>query len=174
VDFFLKLGFFKSSIYDYELRDPRIVPYVLFACVLFEKDVTRRVGLLDEDFRFYHEDCDYGYRLFTNEVKQFIVPGSTITHIGGGSSSKNSVFSFENYYYGLLRFYKKHRPAQFRVLQATLVLVFIFRSFATIFGRYTTLSLPSTYGFDHGLQPFASPFKRCRYYLGFMTQITAV
>ena len=174
VGFFLKLGLFKSSIYNRELKVPVTVPYVIFACVLFKKDVIKRVGLLDEDFRFYHEDCDYGYRLFNNEVKQFIVPESTITHIGGGSSSRNSVFSFENYYYGLLLFYKKHAPVQFRVLQAVLVFVFLFRSLATIVGGYKTLSLPSTYGFDHGLQPFSSPFKRCLYYFGFISQITSV
>lgn len=166
-----EFGLLESSIYSKIPKGPMTVPYVIFACVLFKKDVTKRIGLLDEDFRFYHEDCDYGYRLFNNEVVQFVIPDSTITHIGGGSSSKNSVFSFENYYYGLLLFFRKHARLSFRVLQVVLVLVFLFRSVATIVGFYKTLSLPSTYGFDHGLQPFSSPIERCRYYLGFISKI---
>jgi GT2 family glycosyltransferase len=164
-----------SSIYQEKSENElHRVPYVLFAAVFMHKEVIRDVGLLDENMNFYHEDCEYGYRLFKSNYNLYLVPKSKIFHIGGGSSKTNSFFAFENYYLGLIYFYKKHKPNYvYLTLKLILFSVFILRSFLTILGFYATLKLPSTYKDKAKAPSFGNIFFRMYFYLKFSIKIIA-
>jgi N-acetylglucosaminyl-diphospho-decaprenol L-rhamnosyltransferase len=62
--------------------------------------------LFDEDFFFYHEDTALAHTLKTLGIPCFIIPGAAIVHIGGKSSSPDSVpFFYSSKYLYLKKFY---------------------------------------------------------------------
>lgn len=138
-----------SSFYSQDLStnfQPFETQYVLFAAVMFPRECIEKVGYLDEKMFFYHEDCEYGFRLFKANIKQWVLPEAKIYHLGGGSSSAVSEFAYKNYYKGLLYFYGKHYPyVSYIFLRIFLFIYFITKLFFSIFGLFKTLNIPSTY-----------------------------
>jgi N-acetylglucosaminyl-diphospho-decaprenol L-rhamnosyltransferase len=59
--------------------------------------------LFDEDFLFYHEDTSLAHALKNRGVLCFVIPDATIIHIGGKSSSAESVSLFYRSKYLYLR-----------------------------------------------------------------------
>jgi GT2 family glycosyltransferase len=163
--FFRKYNF----INDLDFSGTTSVDYVLFASVMFPRSVVNKVGLLDENMFFYHEDCDYGYRLFLNNIPQLITDKSCITHYGGGSSRQFSKSSYLSYYKGLFYFFKKNYGfASYFSLRILLLMAFAWRAVMTIFGYYKALKTPTTYSasndFSH-CQPFDSVTNRILFYI---------
>lgn len=140
------------------------VPYVLFACVVMARSLYDSFDGLDERFKFYHEDCDFGFRMFNSGVRQYVDTESSITHIGGGSSRGVSVFAFENYYAGLLMFFYKHNRVKWYALRVIMWSTFLLRACLTVGGWYRTLLMPSTYKQVNDVPPFGSAYSRSRYY----------
>ena len=100
--------------------------YAILACNLVTAEFAHLVNGLDENFFFYHDDCDFAYQLRKKGIRQKIYKGSQITHIGGGSSSNLNVFRVQQYYTSLLYFYSKN--------YSYTALLFIKLFFLTLFG----------------------------------------
>jgi GT2 family glycosyltransferase len=158
-----------NFINDLDFNGTISVDYVLFACVMFPRRVVDQIGLLDENMFFYHEDCDYGYRLFLNNIPQLITDRSCITHYGGGSSRQFSKSSYLSYYKGLLYFFKKNYGfSSYISLRILFLMAFFWRAVMTIFGYYAVLKTPTTYStsidFSH-CPPFDSVANRILFYI---------
>ena len=67
-----------------------------FTCVLIGADALRRVGLLDESFRFYWDDVDWGLRVSAAGLGLGVVTSATIRHRVGGTigTGRSSVAAY--------------------------------------------------------------------------------
>lgn len=67
--------------------EPCEVPWLSFACVLIRREVIEKVGLLDEGYFMYFEDCDYcrAARAAGFRVRYF--PSAQAVHMRAGASS---------------------------------------------------------------------------------------
>lgn len=123
-----------------EIAENTRMSYLSFACILISKEVFSKIGLLDENLAFYHEDCEYGIR--ANKAGYNIIYNieSKIIHLGGTSSSGSSLFAFENDVKGLLHVYKKHYSVRkFLTLKKSIYLALTWRMFFWYFGFYRSL-----------------------------------
>ena len=94
----------------YKKKEPIFTTdYAILACLLIRKEFVDLVDGLDENYFFYHDDCDFGYKLLKNGVSQYVTKSARVIHLGGASSSKHNMFRIEHYYKSLLCFYQKHR-----------------------------------------------------------------
>ena len=82
---------------------------ILSGCFwMIRRETLTIIGLLDEDFFMYGEDMDYCRRCWSSGMQIMFLPGATIVHHGGKSSSHFPVrFQVENLR-GTLRYWKKH------------------------------------------------------------------
>ncbi len=76
------------------------------ASLMIEKDLYALMGGMDDNLFFYHEDCDFGYKLKNHGYKYKVASKTKIIHIGGTSSFFNA-FAYKEYFKGLLYVYKK-------------------------------------------------------------------
>ncbi len=75
-----------QSFWDYDsLRE---VDYVTAACMLITRAAIDDVGLLDEDYFLYIEECDWAFRMRKKGYKVLFYPGCSIVHFGGASSGQ--------------------------------------------------------------------------------------
>ncbi|MDF3128256.1 glycosyltransferase family 2 protein [Kiritimatiellaeota bacterium B1221] len=72
--------------WDRETAVSREVEWVGGAFMLLRTEAIRKAGVLNEDFFFYGEDCEWCYRLRSFGWKIYFDPTASITHFGGGSS----------------------------------------------------------------------------------------
>jgi hypothetical protein len=147
---------------------PRRVLYLLFACVLIRRTAIDKVGPLDDNLFFYHEDCEYGYRLSRAGCQVWWLPTSRVYHLGGGSSRHALQESFRNFYLSLLHVFRRHRPRrEVLALRFVFLIGFSFRVVLTLLGAYRSLVIPSRYGGSSSLlikHTFAPALPRARYY----------
>jgi GT2 family glycosyltransferase/glycosyltransferase involved in cell wall biosynthesis len=68
------------------LKVSRDVDWLGGAFLFIRGSVLRDVGGLDEDFFFYGEDIEFCHRVWRSGYRCRYDPGSSITHLGGGSS----------------------------------------------------------------------------------------
>ena len=68
------------------------VPYLSGCFMLFRTSALKKVGLFDERFFMYKEDCDLAYRLYLAGLKTVIVPEALIYHDRSSGSGKQNVF----------------------------------------------------------------------------------
>jgi len=66
---------------------PQQVDGVLGAFFLIRRSVATSGKLFDEDFFFYFEDTDLAHRLCDAGIKCHVLPGYSIIHLGGSSTS---------------------------------------------------------------------------------------
>ncbi len=69
-----------------ETSGPREVEWIGGAFMLLRTAAIRQVGVMDETFFFYGEDCEWCHRLWRNRWKVIFNPAGSITHLGGASS----------------------------------------------------------------------------------------
>lgn len=90
-------------------RQARRLRYISGACLLIRRTALERVGLLDEGFFMYGEDCDYGLRLARAGLQLAVADSARVLHKGGGSWSGNlqadQTFAAHN-----VRLFRKHAP----------------------------------------------------------------
>lgn len=86
--------------------------YVFGACggaAVYRKELFDRIGLFDEDFKFYLEDVDIDFRAQLAGYKCVFVPGAKVYHIGSATAGKRSSFSFKmmikNHFHLILKNY---------------------------------------------------------------------
>jgi hypothetical protein len=162
-----RMGALRLYTRDPDERAPQKVAYLLFACILLRRDVLERIGLFDEELFFYHDDCEFGYRLAKAGLGVWWVPSSRVVHVGGGSSRSVPRESFRHFYESLLHVFKKH---QFRManlaLRMAIFVGFVARAGFTPLGAYKSLDIPSTYGDDRSRpsQAFGPAWDRLCYY----------
>ncbi|MEN9742671.1 MAG: hypothetical protein RLZZ65_476 [Bacteroidota bacterium] len=117
------------------------VSYLSFACILINSNVIKSIGKLDENLMFYHEDCEFGIRANKNNLQLVYNTASKIIHLGGTSSSKTSLFSFENDIRGLLYVYKKHyKKRKFLFLKLAVIIALLIRYLFWFVGFYRSLN----------------------------------
>lgn len=126
-----------------------VMDYLSFACILINRDVINKIGNLDENLFFYHEDCEYGIRAHKNNYRLLYAVNSKVIHLGGTSSNNSSIQSFENDIYGLLYVYKIHYSTfSLRKLKVSLYLALLWRIFFWNFGYYRQLEKIGLYSFN--------------------------
>jgi GT2 family glycosyltransferase len=90
--------------------NPRYIDYGTGCALLLGPEVTKRIGLLDEDFFFYGEDADYSLRITKAGGRILHVPKSLVLHkvsasVGGMSPLKVWLRSRSH-----IRLLRKHWP----------------------------------------------------------------
>ena len=122
------------------------VDYVLFACILLNRKIVEKIGGLEEGMHFYHEDCEYGYRMKKNKIPIYVIPDTKITHLGGESSGNYSSKAYKSYYLGLIFFYNKHySKLNTVVLKMFFRIYFTYKLLSSILGFGKYLYIPSNY-----------------------------
>jgi GT2 family glycosyltransferase len=65
------------------------VDFAVGACMLIKREVFDRIGLLDDDLFFYHEDVDFSYRTMQAGLTTWYQPASSIWHDVSHSTASN-------------------------------------------------------------------------------------
>jgi GT2 family glycosyltransferase len=98
------------------VTEPMQADYLLLACLLVKRELFARIGLLDENLFFYHEDCELGYRARKERLNIWYLPEARIVHLGGSSSGKYPLATYRAYFKSLLYVFDKHETTTKRVL----------------------------------------------------------
>ncbi len=120
----------------------RELDWVTGAFLLVRTDLSKKVGLLDEDYFMYTEDTDFCYTIKKLGYKVMYLPEYSITHYGGASSIKE--FPLLSEYKGIKIFYKKYFSQwQYSVLRiflkcGALLRMIVFPSKAKIYAKAFT------------------------------------
>lgn len=93
-----------------ERKEPAKVDFVEGAFQLIRREITRKVGLLDEEMFYGHEDADYCARTIKAGYDIMYYPAFEVKHYLSGITRRR-LFSKMAYYHlmSYLRFYRKHR-----------------------------------------------------------------
>jgi GT2 family glycosyltransferase len=127
------------------LEEERAVDYLTLACLLVRKQTLIQIGCLDENIFFYHEDCELGYKLRNQKLATYYLPKYSIIHLGGSSSQKRIISSFQQYYLNLTYIYKKHEPTLSFFMNAAIVLAINIRMLLWFFGLYRHINMFGVY-----------------------------
>jgi len=88
-------------------RQARRLNYISGASLLIRRTALEQVGLLDEGFFMYGEDCDYGLRLVKAGFRLAVAEGARVLHKGGSSWSGN-LRADETFAASNVRLFRKH------------------------------------------------------------------
>jgi len=95
---------------------PISVDWVSGACMLVRRDAIEEVGLMDERFFMYWEDCDWCRRLRMKGWKVIYHPGmGSIIHRVGKSSRKRPLFSLYHFHRSAILLYAKYDKSPLRM-----------------------------------------------------------
>lgn len=72
-------------------RETRDVDWISGAFFLARAETLKKAGVLDEDFFFYGEDCEWSYRVWKSGYRIRFDPRAEIVHLGGASSDATRV-----------------------------------------------------------------------------------
>jgi len=90
-------------------RQAARLSYISGASLLIRRRALEQVGLLDEGFFMYGEDCDYGLRLRKAGFLLAVAPQARVRH-KGGTSWQGSLQADENFAAYNVRLFRKHAP----------------------------------------------------------------
>ncbi len=90
-------------------RQAARLSYISGASLLVRRAALEQVGLLDEGFFMYGEDCDYGLRLRKAGFLLAVAPHARVRH-KGGTSWHGSLKADENFAAYNVRLFRKHAP----------------------------------------------------------------
>lgn len=120
----------KIASRKWNLHEPQSVAWVGGACMLVRRELFERVGLFDEHFFFYREDCDLSFRIQKQGWKVVYYPATRFTHDWGRASQKNSRrISFESRRSLLYYFWKHHGVMTFWTAKMFLIVGLLLRFF---------------------------------------------
>lgn len=89
---------------------PVEVEVISGACVMVKRDVFEAVGGFSEEYFMYSEDVDLAHKVRRRGYRNLFVPGASIVHHGGSSSSRStSLFAAVMMPEATFRFLKKTR-----------------------------------------------------------------
>ncbi len=107
----------------------RETEHLAAACLLARRESLLAIGLLDEGFDYWFEDCDLCYRLKRAGWKILYLHEACVTHYG--SASLNQLPGIERtrmYFTSMMLYFRKHRnPASYRVTRIGVALVVLVR-----------------------------------------------
>jgi GT2 family glycosyltransferase len=63
-----------------QFSQPRAVVYVPTCCVMIQRDVFDRIGLMDERYFVYSDDSDFMYRAMRAGLRLFLLPDAKLWH----------------------------------------------------------------------------------------------
>ncbi len=92
----------------YERGEPFPIGHPLGAAMAVRREAIQQVGLLDERYRMYVEEVDWGKRIVAAGWAAYCVPQAVITHYGGQSSEQVKMGSFLNLWCSRYQFYRRH------------------------------------------------------------------
>lgn len=86
------------------------VDWVSGACFIFDKDIIKTAGLMDEKIFMYGEELEWCYRIKKQGFKIYYTPGARIYHTKGASAEKDrNTAGIMEEIKSLLYFYGKHK-----------------------------------------------------------------
>jgi len=78
------------------------------ACLAVKREMTKDIGMYDEDFYFYHEETEWCVRINRSEKwRVMFAPEIQISHVGGGSTSSVFAASRIEFFRSRLIFWRK-------------------------------------------------------------------
>jgi GT2 family glycosyltransferase len=89
----LAAAFPKSALGDYRQwnhDEPRMVDWVIGACILLRREVYQQVGGFDERFFMYAEESDWQLRIKQAGWQIAFTPSAQVTHLAGASATGDS------------------------------------------------------------------------------------
>lgn len=89
----LAAAFPKSALGDYRRwnhDEPRMVDWVIGACILLRREVYTQVGGFDERFFMYAEESDWQLRIKQAGWQIAFTPNAQVTHLAGASATGDS------------------------------------------------------------------------------------
>jgi GT2 family glycosyltransferase/lipopolysaccharide/colanic/teichoic acid biosynthesis glycosyltransferase len=93
---------------DYDHATPRVVDWVIGACMLVRRSAAEAVGGMDERFFLYFEDVDWCFRMGRQGWKVWYVPQSEMVHEHRRDSARPKLSrSFWAHLGSMLRYYEK-------------------------------------------------------------------
>jgi GT2 family glycosyltransferase len=94
------------------------------ACIMMPRNVFEQVGSFSEEYFLYAEDLDLCYKVRKAGYANYLVPGATIVHFGGGSSEKRATtFPAVMMRASVWRFLKKTRGAGYGLIYRTSTMI---------------------------------------------------
>lgn len=98
-----------------QYNDTRQVFWATGACLFVRSETYHSIGGLDDRFFAHMEEIDLCWRIQRSGQTVFVVPGSTVYHVGGGTLPKsNSRKTFLNFRNNLLMLSNNLKPSEFR------------------------------------------------------------
>ena len=113
------------------------------AFLLFKKEVSEKIGMLDEAFFMYGEDIDFSYRITQEGYLNYYYPETSIIHYKGESTKKSSVNYVFIFYKAMVIFAQKHfSKNNAKIFSFAIHLAIYFRAFLAILNRFVKFSFP--------------------------------
>lgn len=113
------------------------------AFLLFKKEVSDKIGMLDETFFMYGEDIDFSYRITQGGYHNYYYPETSIIHYKGESTKKSSVNYVFIFYKAMVIFAQKHfSKNNAKIFSFAIHLAIYFRAFLAILNRFVKFSFP--------------------------------
>ena len=113
------------------------------AFLLFKKEVSDKIGMLDEAFFMYGEDIDFSYRITQGGYQNYYYPETSIIHYKGESTKKSSVNYVFIFYKAMVIFAQKHfSKNNAKIFSFAIHLAIYFRAFLAILNRFVKFSFP--------------------------------
>jgi GT2 family glycosyltransferase len=110
------LPFFPKLIKPYHVTDLSLydnfheVDWVSGACFMFNKELIRKAGLMDENIFMYGEELEWCFRIKKAGYKICFIPDAEVIHSKGASAEKdNRNAGIIEEFKSLIYFYKKHK-----------------------------------------------------------------
>lgn len=100
------------SYWNYD--ETKEVDWITGCSLFIRSEIFKKIGLLDEKYFMYSEECDFCYRMKINNLKTFFYPCAAIIHYGGQSSlvqNQHKVFSktiTKHFFKSRYRFFRKN------------------------------------------------------------------
>jgi len=85
------------------------IGYAPTCFMLIKKEIFSTVGMMDEKYFVYYDDCDFIYRAMKKKQKLFYIYNSILEHKESTSTGVKSDFSMFYYIRNRIYFAKKHR-----------------------------------------------------------------
>lgn len=86
----------------------RDVDYVIGAALAVRREVMAQIGLMDEGYFLYFEECDWCARARRAGYRVVYVPEATAVHVESITMARNSVGYFQNFHTSRWRYLLKH------------------------------------------------------------------
>lgn len=102
------------------------VPWVLGAVLAIRRCAFESIGGFDDSFFMYYEEVDLCLRMRDKGWEIYFAPVTTVTHVGGASTSQLRAEMHAQWFTSIQHFYVRHysrsRRVQLRVILGTVVL----------------------------------------------------